>query len=149
MVKNSRVEEVLKEPGTEKDDSLLREPPLRPPCMLLDHAQMLEGLLLAQLSIQILEAGKLASGCWVGGGVGLAKQPVAYPKLPFNGIPQNPEMPGHGIQGQLCIRQRGALPHHRIDGNHHHLHVLHVCPILPVDLVASKQSPHFTSAERS
>ena len=51
-----RVKEVLKEPGAEDRDGALRKAALRPPhLLLLEHANLLEGTLVAQPLVQDTE----------------------------------------------------------------------------------------------
>jgi hypothetical protein len=124
---------MLEEPGAEHGDGGLREAALRAPGVLrlLHHAELLHGALLPQLLVDVAQPGQPAS---LRGPVLLAQAPPQRLHLRADSVAQRPEVPGDGLQRQRRVRPRRAGAGHRVEGRHHHLHLVVVVPVLAVHL---------------
>lgn len=132
------MEEMLEEPSSEDVDGTLRQATLRPPRLLLHHPhRLVVRPLLPEALLQHLQPGRLSfrqTGAPAAAAVLLAEDLAAVPQLGGYRVLQAPEVPRHGLLGQGGVRDGGAETHHQVEGVHHHLHLLAVMAVSPINL---------------
>lgn len=133
---NVRVQKMLKEPSPENVDRALRQPPLRPPRLLLHHPHLVEGPLLPEALVEEAEARRLALGDAGAAAVLLPEELAAVLELGGDGVLEAAEVAGHRLLRQGGVRHCRAEPHHHVEGIHHHLHLLAVMVVPSINLHA-------------
>jgi hypothetical protein len=129
------MQEVLEEPCAEEVYGSLGEPALRAPRLLVHHAHLVEGALLAEALVDGAQPRRLALGdAGACAGVLVAQQLARVPQLRSDGVLEAPEVARHGLLRQRCVRRRGAEPHHRVEQVHHHLHLVAVVVVPTIHL---------------
>jgi hypothetical protein len=145
---NSRVQEVLEEPGAEDGDGALGEAALGPPGAALHHAELLQRALLPELVVDVAEAGPHGAAPGDGGVRVHAQRPARRAHLRRDRVPQTPELPRDGAQRQRRVRPRRPGPRRRLERRRHRLHLPVVLPVpllhLPVPLLSTSPCAHMT-----
>ena len=139
---------MLEEPCSEYGDCALGQSPLRPPSIMLDHAELLERPLLPEVVVDEPEPrpdGLAPSGAKA---ILFPQALARRPDLARDCVSQAPELLGDRLQGEGRVGPRGPEPSHGLERGDHNLHLLVVLPVPLFNLSSSKEEEEEGGRER-
>lgn len=133
MSEGLRMKEMLKQPSTKNWNRAFRQPPLRPPGMLLHHTKLLKSPLLPELLVHIAEASYSNSldASW---SILLPEAFTGCSNLASDSIMQTPKVAGDSLEGKCCIWFSCPTTCNHIEWWHHNLHLMIILFVPSINL---------------